>query len=67
MVIVQFKVEGAGAGTVAEIMDKGEPEPEPKINNFGSATLEKTSLHTHFAAKIPGGKQKPRKWLICGL
>ena len=23
MVIVQFKVEGAGAGTVAEIMDKG--------------------------------------------
>ena len=29
----------AGAGAVAEIMDKGEAkkEPEPKINNFGSA------------------------------
>ena len=32
---------GAGAGTRAEIMDKGgaEKKPEPKINNFGSATL----------------------------
>ena len=32
---------GAGAGAGAEIMDKGgaKKEPEPKINNFGSATL----------------------------
>ena len=32
---------GAGAGAGAEIMDKGgaEKEPEPKINNFGSAKL----------------------------
>ena len=34
---------GAGAVARAEIMDKGcrkaEKEPEPKINNFGSATL----------------------------
>ena len=31
----------AGAGAGAEIMDKGgaKKEPEPKINNFGSATL----------------------------
>ena len=33
----------AVAGAGAEIMDKGgaEEEPEPKINNFGSATLLK--------------------------
>ena len=32
---------GAGAGAGAEIMDKGwaEKETEPKINNFGSATM----------------------------
>ena len=31
----------AGAGAGAEIMDKGgaKKEPEPKLNNFGSATL----------------------------
>ena len=34
----------AGAGAGAEIMDKGkaEPESEPKITNFGSATLLST-------------------------
>ncbi len=32
----------AGAGAGAEIMDKGGAQkgPEPKINNFGSASLE---------------------------
>ena len=32
---------GAGAGAGAKIMDKGwaEKDPEPKINNSGSATL----------------------------
>ena len=30
---------GAGAGAGAEIMAKVVAEPEPKINNFGSATL----------------------------
>ena len=30
---------GAGAGG-AEIIWDLEPEPEPKINNFGSATLD---------------------------
>ena len=33
---------GAGAGARAGIIDKrgAEKEPEPKINNFGSATQE---------------------------
>ena len=30
---------GAGTGAGAKIMEKVEPELEPKINNFGSATL----------------------------
>ena len=30
---------GAGAGAGAKIMEKVEPEQEPKINNFGSATM----------------------------
>ena len=36
----------AGAGAGAEIMDKGgaKKEPEPKINNFGSATLGGSTL-----------------------
>ena len=44
----------AGAG--AEIMDKGgaKKEPEPKINNFGSATLLKIV-------------QIDLKWVICTL
>ena len=29
----------AGAGAGAKIMEKVEPELEPKLNNFGSATL----------------------------
>ena len=35
----QYMVE-AGAGAGAEIMDKGgaKKEPEPNVNNFGSAT-----------------------------
>ena len=33
----------AGAGAVAEIMDK----VEPKINNFGSATLNFSLLDSH--------------------
>ena len=38
----------AGAG--AEIMGKGvaKKEPEPKINNFGSATLKSTQQHYIF-------------------
>ena len=38
----------AGAG--AEIMDKGgaEKEPEPKINNFGSATQKKGLISRGF-------------------
>ena len=37
---------GAGVGAGAEIMDKGgaEKEPEPKINYFGSATMQKINL-----------------------
>ena len=36
----------AGAGAGAKIRVKVEPEPElePKINNFGSATLKKTQF-----------------------
>ena len=30
---------GARAGAGAKIMEKVEPEQEPKINNFGSATM----------------------------
>ena len=47
---------GAGAGAGAEIMDKGgaKKEPEPKINNFGSATLLKIV-------------QIDLKWVICTL
>ena len=46
----------AGAGVRAEIMDKGgaKKEPEPKINNFGSATLLKIV-------------QIDLKWVICTL
>ena len=35
-----------GAGAEAEIMEKVEPESEPKINNFGSATLQQTNNKT---------------------
>ena len=37
----------AGAGAGPEIMDKGgaKKEPEPKINNFGSATLLKNPTY----------------------
>ena len=40
----------AGAGAGAEIMGKGgaKKEPEPKINNFGSATLKSTQQHYIF-------------------
>ena len=31
---------GARAGAGAKIMEKVEPELEPKLNNFGSATLQ---------------------------
>ena len=34
---------GAGAGAGAEIMDKRGVKKEPEINNFGSATLGKTT------------------------
>ena len=36
---------GAGAGAGAEIKDNGgaKKEPEPKINNYGSATLHYSS------------------------
>ena len=46
----------AGAGAGAKIMDKGgaKKEPEPKINNFGSATLLKIV-------------QIDLKWVICTL
>ena len=33
----------ARAGAGAKIMEKVEPELEPKLNNFGSATLVKFS------------------------
>ena len=46
----------AGAGAEAKIMDKGgvKKEPEPKINNCGSATLLKIV-------------QIDLKWVICTL
>ena len=35
---------GAGAGTGAKIMGKVTPKPEPKLNNFGFATLKNSQL-----------------------
>ena len=43
---------GAGAGAGAKIMKKGEPELEPKLNNFASATLQNTVYST-----MPQGSQ----------
>ena len=42
----------AGAGAGAKIMKKGEPELEPKLNNFASATLQNTVYST-----MPQGSQ----------
>ena len=39
---------GAGAGAGAEIVDKGRAKKEQEIINFGSATLDKSTVLEHF-------------------
>ena len=43
---------GAGAGAEAKIKKKVEPELEPKLNNFGSTTLEKNQEKLEFQRKF---------------
>ena len=43
---------GAGAGAEAKIKKKVELELEPKLNNFGSTTLEKNQEKLEFHRKF---------------
>ena len=54
-------VSGAGAVAKAEMRDKGGAEPEPKINNFDSATL----LYCRESGTcFGGGEGGGRSWLM---